>query len=110
MELSDVAAKYNVKVGHLQRLQDHSARFASMIATFCERMGWSDLELLVGRFQNRVFHGVKPEVVPLADIKYVKGYRARLLFQAGFRTPNDVAAADVDQLATVLAKGGRIVL
>lgn len=48
---------------------------------------------------------MKSDVVPLTEIAYVKGYRARLLYQAGMRTPEDVAAADVDDLTEVLANG-----
>lgn len=32
-------------------LQDRASRFASMVAAFCERLGWYDLEALISRFQ-----------------------------------------------------------
>ena len=31
--------------------QDRAARFASMVASFCERLGWYDLEALIAKFQ-----------------------------------------------------------
>ena len=34
-------------------LQDKAARFASMVAAFCERLGWYDLEALIVKFQVR---------------------------------------------------------
>jgi hypothetical protein len=39
-----------------------AGRFAAMVAAFCARLGWTDLEALVTKFQQRVFFGVRPEV------------------------------------------------
>lgn len=37
---------------HAERaVQEHAARFASMVAAFCERLGWYDLEALIAKFQ-----------------------------------------------------------
>ena len=46
-----------------------------------------------------------PELVDLARIKGVKGYRARCLFKHGFRTVSDVAKADISKLEASLGKG-----
>jgi DNA polymerase theta len=55
------------------------------------------MEALVARFQGRVSHGVRAELVALTEIPYVKGARAKLLYKAGLRTPEAVAAADVNR-------------
>jgi replicative superfamily II helicase len=55
--------------------------------------------------QERVQHGVMPELVDLARIKGVKGYRARLLFNNGLRTVQDLAEADPSKLEAILEKG-----
>lgn len=39
-----------------------AGRFAAMVGAFCARLGWTDLEALVTKFQQRVFFGVRPEV------------------------------------------------
>ena len=31
--------------------QDRASRFATMVAAFCERLGWHDLEALITKFQ-----------------------------------------------------------
>jgi DNA polymerase theta len=67
------------------------------VASFCERHNWHDMEALVARFQGRVSHGVRAELVALTEIPYVKGARAKLLYKAGLRTPAVVAAADVNR-------------
>lgn len=124
-----------------------------MVGAFCARLGWTDLEALVTKFQQRVFFGVRPEVrvrdclfaqashgrcvaalwfgfyaatvlllllppyrccrnrhkptnhntqhqvLALTEITGVKGARARMLYKAGLRTPEAVAATDVDRCA-----------
>lgn len=67
------------------------------MTSFCERYHWTDLEALISKFQSRVCHGVKAELVALTEIPYVKGVRAKVLYKAGLRTPDAVAAADEDR-------------
>ena len=56
--------------------------------------------------QSRVLHGVRPEILALSEIPFVKAYTARLLYRAGLRTPEAVAAVTgVDQLVSVLSAG-----
>jgi len=55
--------------------------------------------------QERVQHGVMPELVDLARIKGVKGYRARVLFNNGLKTVADVAETDPAKLEAILGKG-----
>jgi DNA polymerase theta len=51
VDLVAVMRKYGVGRGEVQGLQEHSARFASMVAAFCERLGWYDLEALIVKYQ-----------------------------------------------------------
>lgn len=71
--------------------------FAHTVTSFCERYHWTDLESLIAKFQNRVCHGVRAELVALTEIPYVKGVRAKVLYKAGLRTPEAVATADKDR-------------
>jgi DNA polymerase theta len=56
----------------IQALQENAGRFASMVSAFCQRLGWSDLEGLVAKFQNRVSFGVRAEIAELTSIPFVK--------------------------------------
>lgn len=56
----------------IQSLQENAGRFALMVSIFCERLGWSDFEGLVSKFQNRVSFGLRAEIVELTTIPYVK--------------------------------------
>lgn len=50
-------------------------------------------------------NGVRAEVAALTEIPYVKGYRARLLYKAGLRTPEAVAGVEEDKLLEILMQG-----
>lgn len=100
-----VSSKFGVKKGDVEALQERAAKFAAMVSSFCERLGWSDLEMLLSKFQARLHHGIRQEVVALTTIPWVKGHRARLLYKAGLRTVEAVAAADVDRISEILAGG-----
>ena len=58
--------------------------------------------------QDRVHFGVNNEIVALAEIKGVKQNRARLLYEAKFRTVKDVALADVKAIAEAFIKGAAL--
>ncbi|PRW44411.1 helicase and polymerase-containing TEBICHI isoform X1 [Chlorella sorokiniana] len=104
VDVETVMRKFQVRRGDIQDLQDKAARHASMTAAFCERLGWYDLEALIAKFQSRVLHGVRPEILALSEIPFVKAYTARLLYRAGLRTPEAVAAVEnVDQIVSILA-------
>lgn len=70
--MAEVCEAFKVVRGMVQALQENAGRFASMVTTFCERLGWHDLEGLVAKFQNRVSFGVRAEIVELTSIPYVK--------------------------------------
>ncbi|KAL2318229.1 hypothetical protein Fmac_032105 [Flemingia macrophylla] len=100
--VGEVCAAFKVARGMVQALQENAGRFASMVAVFCERLGWHDLEGLVAKFQNRVSFGVRAEIVELTTIPYVKGSRARALYKAGLRTPLAIAEASVPEIVKAL--------
>ena len=43
--------KYKVPGAAVHVLQEEASRFAGMVAAFCERLGWVDLEALITKFQ-----------------------------------------------------------
>lgn len=184
-----VEREFGLKDKALESLRDRACGFAGMVAAFCQRMKFTQLELLIAKFQvlkvsgyvivmakyksvngkggpsfscptlimfqqspvgllittliflcteecllimiehnfvflspktktefnlriqdtfdlqERVQHGVMPELVELARIQGVKGYRARQLFNAGLRTIKDVAESDPATLEAIFNKG-----
>ncbi|KAL8244776.1 hypothetical protein R6Q59_011034 [Mikania micrantha] len=100
--VAEVCEAFKVARGMVQSLQENAGRFASMVAVFCERLGWHDLESLFAKFQNRVSFGVRAEIAELTTIPYIKGARARALYKAGFRTPQAIAEASVLEIAKAI--------
>ena len=47
------------------------------------RLGWSNIELLLGQFQDRLEFGVRRELIDLCRLASVDGARARVLFNGG---------------------------
>ncbi|KDD75560.1 hypothetical protein H632_c618p2, partial [Helicosporidium sp. ATCC 50920] len=108
VDLATVCARYGAPRAAVQGLQERSARFASMVAAFCERMGWVELEVLVSQYQSRVLHGVRADVLVLTTIPFVKAATARRLHQAGLKTVEAVAAvSDLDVLVRILSANRR---
>jgi hypothetical protein len=50
--MQEVMEKYELQKVVLQGLQDKASKFAAMVAAFCERLGWGDLEMLITKFQG----------------------------------------------------------
>lgn len=54
-----------------------------------------------------MLHGVRQEILALSEIPFVKAHTARLLYKAGLRTPDAVAAVtSLDQIVAILNSSG----
>ena len=74
-----------------------------MVTIFCNRLGWKNLELLVGQFQNRLQFGVTRELIDLCRLETLNGQRARILFDAGFDSIAMIANASVYNVENALS-------
>lgn len=94
-----VSEKFRVNRGHIQNLMIGAATFASNVVNFCEELDnfWAFAHLLRGMSQ-RLSHCCVRELVPLMELPAVKQNRARQLFNAGYKTLQSVAKADVNDL------------
>lgn len=59
----------------------------------------------IARITKRVKYGVKEELLPLIDMDGIGRIRAMRLYGAGFKTPMDIAKADLLQLSNVMGIG-----
>ncbi|MEM4383142.1 MAG: helix-hairpin-helix domain-containing protein, partial [Candidatus Caldarchaeum sp.] len=71
-------------------------------------VGHGDLVHLFELLSERVEHGVRPELLPLVALKGVGRVRARNLYNAGYRTIEDLRRASAEELAQVPSIGPRI--
>ena len=102
MPLSRVASTYGATKGMLQSLQQAASTFSGMVTVFCDRLGWSNLELLVGQFQSRMEFGVQRELVDLCKLMSVDGARARMLYNAGIVSVASLATAKPGDVENIL--------
>ena len=86
----------------LQGLQQAASTFAGMVTVFCQRLGWNNLELLVGQFQDRLEFGVRRELTDLCRLNSVDGQRARMLFDSGLESVAQLAAAQPEDVVNVM--------
>ena len=101
MPLHKVASKFGATKGMLQSLQQAASTFSGMVTVFCDRLGWNNLELLIGQFQTRLEFGIQRELVDLCRLMSVDGARARILFEAGILNVATLASSktsDVEQI------------
>lgn len=89
-----VARQYGATKGLLQTLQSAAGTFAGMVTVFCNRLGWTNLELLLSQFQSRLMFGVERELCDLVKVSLLNGFRARVLYNAGYHTLAALASAN----------------
>ena len=91
--LEAVKNDYDVSVAEIESLQEQAGYAAAKVVDFCEKMGWEDLTLLLGKLRSRVAIGVRPEIAALAEIGGMRAPIARALYKVGLRTPEQVVNA-----------------
>lgn len=106
--LEMAAASARRSKGLLQALQEKACTRAARVEAFCENLAWGDLAKLVAVIRNRIALGVKADIIALAEIPYVKGFRARVLHNAGIRTPEAIVGlGSVDFIAQKLIEASQ---
>ena len=98
----ETAQAFGVTAGVLSQTQEHAARYAGQIASVCGPMGWGDMEGLVTRLQDRIAAGAHEDILSLTSIPGIGASRARVLYNAGFGTPEAILQMSLKQLATLL--------
>ncbi|RHW70854.1 DNA polymerase theta (helicase domain only) [Trypanosoma brucei equiperdum] len=96
--IGEVEQRYRCNRGQLQNLLRSASMFSSSITSFCRAMEWYSLEAVLASFVKRLGFGVKPDIIPLMEIKGVQPGRARALWRAGFKDPAAVAACTPAEL------------
>ena len=97
-----ISRKYSINRGLLQSLQNSSSVFAGMVTVFCNKLGWTGLELLLEQFQSRLSFGVSRELCNLVRIPLLNGCQARFLYSKGYKTVSCLVHAKHEDIAKVL--------
>lgn len=102
--LGDVCRKFDCNKGLLQSLQLTASTFAGMVTAFSKQLGWSNVELLIGQFQDRLQFGVSRDLLDLMRLPIMNGKTARALYNAGMESLIDLANSDVSIIENILLK------
>lgn len=100
----EVAEKYGCPRGYLQQLQQQSGAYASMIVTFCDRLGWDHMRCLLNGMAERICFGVRRELSELVQIEGMDRTRARAFYTNGLKTLSALASASRDDVVKILRK------
>lgn len=103
---SDVARKFGLQGGAVEvhRLMEAAALFASSLSRFAYTLNWWYLPPLFNIMVVRLRRGVAPDLLPLMEIEGLTPWRARELFERGYRTVRSVVGATPAELEAVFAK------
>ena len=97
-----VARRYGTSRGMLQSLQGSASTFAGMVTVFCEKLGWTNMSLLLSQFQSRLSFGVERELCDLVRVSLLNAARARMLYSAGYHTIASLATAPASEIENIL--------
>ena len=103
--LHELDKKYGVSKSFLQSLQNSSAAFASMVASFCNKLGWNNIELLLNHLQSRLEFGVQQELLDLMRLPCLNSKTARLLYDASLDTVKQIAHSPLERISKAISSG-----
>jgi len=94
-----VSELYGCTRGDVQNLLSSAASFASCVCHFTQELDefWAFSELMLP-FSRELSMCCTSELIPLMDLPSVAKGRARLLYQAGFRSLTDVAKSEAGDI------------
>jgi len=108
VEEDKIIELYGIGMGDLANIIDTATWLIHAASRVCSTAGLSDHARELEVLTLRVEKGVKRDVVELAKIRGVGRVRARALYNAGYRTIEDVARADPRRLSAIPSIGPRI--
>ncbi|KAL0029501.1 hypothetical protein WJX77_012503 [Trebouxia sp. C0004] len=91
--------------GQLQKLQTDLSKWAGMAGLMCASLGWWQLEALLASLSQQAAAGVRPELLRLMEIPSMTAANARALHSAGLVSPQQLAAAQEQDVKKALAAG-----
>ncbi|CAD7955431.1 unnamed protein product, partial [Amoebophrya sp. A25] len=102
----------NLTVFELEELKKSTLIYCNQVVTFCEKMGWDQMQRLVEEFRARLSWGTDPHISLLMQIPFFGEHphlraakeTARGMYNEGFTTPAKIAAAEPGTLLRSLRR------
>jgi len=108
MSMGEIEEKFRVEPGDLHNVVQNAVwlvySFSEIVKLFQKRELYRYLE----RLMDRVKYGVKDELLDIVRIPGIGRRRGRILYDAGYISPVEIARADVAELARLPGIGEKI--
>jgi len=104
----DIIERFGVEPGDLYHLTETAKWLIYSSYELAKLLGHTDLLPKLAELMERVEKGVKAELIPLARLEGIGRVRARILYNAGLRTIEDLRKAPVSRLMELPLIGPKI--
>ncbi|KAH0791825.1 DEAD/DEAH box helicase family protein [Histomonas meleagridis] len=98
-----VETVYKTDRGTIQALQSNAASFAGQITRFTEALGYFPLAASIQQFRQRLSYGIKAELIGLMSISAMRKDFARILYDEGIQSLNDIAMLNIEKLKEIIS-------
>ncbi|RLI28173.1 MAG: ATP-dependent DNA helicase, partial [Candidatus Hecatellales archaeon] len=105
---AELLERYRVEPGDLYRLVERAEWLLYAAGELAKLFGRKEFLGPLTELRFRVKHGVRRELLPLVALEGVGRVRARALYNAGFKTVEDLRKASLAKLLSVPGIGGRL--
>ncbi|MGA3111672.1 MAG: DEAD/DEAH box helicase [Candidatus Bathyarchaeia archaeon] len=100
--------QFNVQPGDLYRIIENAKWLLHATDELAGLFGCKELRPLTSELVERVSKGIKKELLPLVRLEGVGRVRGRIMFDAGYRTIEDIKAASMEELSNLPLLGPRL--
>ena len=99
--------QFNVQPGDLYRIIENAKWLLHATDELAGLFGEKEIKPLTNELVERVSKGIKKELLPLVQLEGVGRVRGRIMYNAGFKTIEDVKHASIEQLTNLPLMGPR---
>ncbi len=98
---SIISDRYEIQGGDLNYIINIACWLARCLYRFSDALKMDEIKELLKHFEKRLKTGIKEELLALVNVKGIGRKRARQLFNAGIKTPEDIMNTPVAQLKQI---------
>ncbi len=100
--------KFRVQPGDLYRIVENSKWLIHATQELAELFGEKELLPLIHELNERVSKGIKKELLPIVKLEGIGRTRGRIMFNAGYRSIEDIKRATIEELTNLPTIGPRL--
>lgn len=104
----EIEERLGVEPGDLRSLAENGEWLCYSFSEIARLLGERGVSEWLRTLYLRIKHGVPEELLPLVTLRGVGRFRARLLYEAGYRTVRDIADAEPEELERIPGIGRQL--